>query len=79
MYLLASEDRSGMFNHLGTGANTWANLTPDVLTKAVRLIVLAIGEQGVVQRSQIEVSNTKSILLNHCYNITLGRVSAPQL
>ena len=56
MYLVASEDRSGMFNHLGTGANTWANLTPDVLTKAVRLIVLAIGEQGVLQRSQIEVT-----------------------
>ena len=66
MYLVASEDRSGMFYHLGTEANTWVNLTPDILSKAVRLIVLAIGERGVVQRSQIEV-NIQSF--EYCYNL----------
>ena len=57
MYLVASEDRSGMFYHLGTVAHTWINLTPDILDKAKRLIVLVIGEEGVTQRSQIEVTH----------------------
>ena len=57
MYLVASEDRSGMFYHLGTVAHTWINLTPDILDKAKRLIVLVIGEEGITQRSQIEVTH----------------------
>ena len=56
VYLVASEDRSGMFYHLGTLTQQWINLTPDILDKAERLIVLVIGEEGVTQRSQIEVT-----------------------
>ena len=56
MYLVASEDRSGMFYHLGTVAHAWINLTPAILDKAERLIVLVIEVKGVVRRSQIEVT-----------------------
>ena len=56
MYLVASEDRGGMFYHLGTVAHGWINLMPEVLDKVKRLIVLVIEKEGVVQRSQIEVT-----------------------
>ena len=65
VYLVASEDRSGMFYHLGTVTHRWINLTPDILDKAERLIVLVIGEEGVTQRSQIEVTQ------NICHHLEL--------
>ena len=56
MYLVTAKDKQGMFYHVATVSATQIDIPRSILTKAEKIIVLAVGEEGVLEKHQIEVA-----------------------
>ena len=55
MYLVAAVDADQMFYHLATVSATNIVLDANIASKAETFIILAIGQEGILERHQVEV------------------------
>ena len=55
MYLVAAVDADQMFYHLATVSSTNVVVDANIAAKAETFIILAIGQEGILERHQVEV------------------------
>ena len=55
MYLVAAVDADQMFYHLATVSSTNVVVDANIASKAETFIILAIGQEGILERHQVEV------------------------